>query len=242
MDPQKSHTEAATTLSVHDLIEQIQHTLRFLADSGCRGFDLSDASLEKIKRWGQPRHSPADTLASISSDLGDCRRCRLHANRRTIVFGSGSMDARLVFVGEGPGQEEDLQGLPFVGPAGQLLTKIIGAMGLSRDDVYICNVVKCRPPRNRNPLPDEISTCQPFLDRQLAAIQPEMIVALGTFAAQTLLQTSQPISRLRGKLYKYREIPVTPTFHPAYLLRNPEKKRDVWDDMQKVMRALSLPV
>jgi DNA polymerase len=242
VDPQKSNPNLNASRAICSLLDQIQSTLRYMADHGCRGFDVSDASKEIINGWGQPAEAPADTLPVIRSALGDCHRCRLHEKRRSIVFGAGNPKARLVFVGEGPGQEEDLQGLPFVGPAGQLLTKIINAMGLTRDEVYICNVIKCRPPGNRNPLPDEISTCQPFLDRQLAVIQPEMIVALGTFAAQTLLQTSQPISRLRGESYAYKGIPVIPTFHPAYLLRNQEKKRDVWQDMQKVMRALSLTV
>jgi DNA polymerase len=203
---------------------------------------VSDASLKTISDWGKQRLAAIDTLEAIESDLGDCKRCRLHEKRRTIVFGTGNPEARLVFVGEGPGHEEDLQGKPFVGPAGQLLTKIIHAMGLARDDVYICNVIKCRPPHNRNPQPDEISTCRPFLDRQLAAIGPDMIVALGTFAAQTLLATTQPISRLRGNLFQFKGIQVMPTYHPAYLLRNPEKKRDVWEDVQKVMRLLSLSV
>ena len=228
--------------SIHSLLDQIQRTLTFLADQGCQGFEVSDASRDTLQQWGTPRQAAVDTLDAISADLGACQRCQLHMQRHCIVFGSGSPDARLVFVGEGPGYEEDLQGLPFVGPAGQLLTKIIQAMGYQREEVYICNVIKCRPPRNRNPLPEEIATCRPFLDRQLAAIHPQIIVALGTFAAQTLLGTTQPISRLRGRTHDYNGIPVMPTYHPAYLLRNPEKKRDVWEDMQKVMQALAQAV
>jgi DNA polymerase len=146
----------------------------------------------------------------------------------------------LVFVGEGPGYEEDRQGEPFVGAAGQLLTKIIQAMNLTRDQVYICNIIKCRPPGNRNPKADEIQTCSPFLVRQLKAIAPEFIVALGTFAAQTLLETSEPISRMRGRFYDYRGIKLMPTYHPAFLLRNPEKKRDVWEDVQKLMKEMGI--
>jgi DNA polymerase len=152
------------------------------------------------------------------------------------VFGSGHSRARLVFVGEGPGFEEDQQGLPFVGPAGQLLTRIIEAINLDRNQVYICNVIKCRPPGNRNPQPDEIDTCFPFLERQLAAIKPDFIVALGTFAAQTLLGTRTPISRLRKRFHEYKGIKVLPTYHPAYLLRNPDMKRAVWEDMKMLMR------
>jgi DNA polymerase len=152
------------------------------------------------------------------------------------VFGAGNPRAELVFVGEGPGHEEDLQGLPFVGAAGQLLTKMISAMGFERDDVYICNVVKCRPPNNRNPEPDEIAACEPFLKAQLASLRPKVVVALGKFAAQTLLRESTPITRLRGQWRSYEGIQLMPTFHPAYLLRNPEEKRLAWDDLQQVMR------
>jgi DNA polymerase len=156
------------------------------------------------------------------------------------VLGEGDLRARLVFVGEGPGYEEDRQGRPFVGAAGQLLTKIIQAMNLRREDVYICNIIKCRPPGNRNPKPAEIKACKPFLVRQLRVIGPEIICALGTFAAQTLLKSDTPISRLRGNFFDFMGIRILPTYHPAYLLRNPDKKRDVWEDMKKLMRALNL--
>jgi DNA polymerase len=169
-------------------------------------------------------------------DLGDCQRCKLARDRKNIVFGAGSSSAKIIFVGEGPGFEEDQQGEPFIGPAGQLLTKIIEAIHLRRDQVYICNIVKCRPPRNRNPQPDEIKTCLQFLDRQIAAIRPGFICALGSVAAQTLLNTDVPISRLRGRFHDYKGIKLLPTYHPAYLLRNPEKKRDVWEDMKMLMK------
>ena len=181
---------------------------------------------------------PPGGLAALREELGDCHRCRLGATRTNLVFGVGNPAARLVFVGEAPGGDEDQQGIPFVGEAGQLLTKIIQAMGFRRDEVYICNVLKCRPPQNRNPQPDEIEQCHPFLLRQLRAIGPEVIVALGTFAAQTLLRTKEPISRLRGVFHDYHGIPLMPTFHPAYLLRNAGMKREVWEDMQKVMKRL----
>lgn len=183
---------------------------------------------------------PATDLVSIRTDIGDCTRCKLHAQGRSqIVFGVGNPNADLMFVGEAPGADEDAQGVPFVGRAGQLLTKIIEAMGLTRDDVYIANIIKCRPPGNRNPEPDEIAECEPFLLRQIASIQPKVIVALGTFAAQALLKTDLPISRLRGTFHDYHGARLLPTFHPAYLLRSPDKKRDVWDDMKKVRAVLS---
>jgi DNA polymerase len=175
------------------------------------------------------------TLESIRADLGDCQRCKLCSGRKNIVFGVGNPDAELVFVGEGPGANEDAQGIPFVGEAGELLTKMIVAMGFSREQVYICNVVKCRPPGNRNPEPDEIEACEPFLKAQLAALRPKAIVALGKFAAQTLLKDTTAISRLRGTWREYEGVPLMPTFHPAYLLRNPAEKRSVWADLQKVM-------
>jgi len=180
-----------------------------------------------------------ETLAAIKADIGDdCRRCKLHKlGRKQIVFGVGNPDADLMFVGEAPGADEDEQGIPFVGRAGQLLTKIIEAIGLSRDDVYIANVIKCRPPQNRNPEQDEVDTCEPFLFRQIDTIKPKVIVALGTFAARALLRTLDPISRLRGRTYDYRGAKLIPTFHPAYLLRNPASKREVWEDM-KVVRGL----
>ena len=185
---------------------------------------------------------PTAALAALREEIGDCRRCRLCERRTTIVFGVGNPAARLVFVGEGPGADEDAQGEPFVGRAGQLLTKIIEAMGLARTDVYIANVVKCRPPENRTPLPDEVATCSPFLFRQIGAIRPEVIVCLGTPAAQTIFGTRETITKIRGVFRVIEGVRVMPTFHPAYLLRNPGAKREVWEDMKQVMTFLNPPV
>lgn len=179
-------------------------------------------------------------LAAIKAEIGpDCSRCKLHRlGRKQVVFGVGNPNADLMFVGEAPGADEDVQGIPFVGRAGQLLTKMITAIDLSRDDVYIANVIKCRPPENRNPEPDEVETCEPFLFQQIDAIRPKVIVALGKFAAQTLLRTQDPISRLRGRVYDFRGAKLIPSFHPAYLLRNPSAKREAWDDLKKVRDLL----
>jgi len=183
--------------------------------------------------------SPGEALAAIRQDLGECTRCKLHGlGRRQIVFGVGNPAADLMFVGEAPGADEDIQGEPFVGRAGQLLTKIIEAIELRREDVYIANVIKCRPPGNRNPEPDEVEQCEPFLFRQIDTIKPKVIVALGKFAAQSLLRTTDPITRLRGREYKYRDAILIPTYHPAYLLRTPSAKRDVWEDMKRVRAIL----
>lgn len=179
-----------------------------------------------------------ETLEEIRSELADCRRCPLCAGRNNIVFGVGNPHARLVFVGEAPGREEDEKGEPFVGEAGRLLDRILFAMGMQRSDVYICNVEKCRPPQNRDPLPEEIEACEPYLRRQLAAINPRIIVALGRFAVQTLLRDQSPLNRLRGRWHSYEGIALMPTYHPAYLLRNPAGKKDVWEDMKQVMRRL----
>jgi DNA polymerase len=183
-----------------------------------------------------------DSLLKIREDLGECTRCKLHTTRNKIVFGDGSAKADLVFVGEGPGRDEDAQGLPFVGRAGKLLTQMIEAMGLQRKDVYICNVVKCRPPENRLPEPDEIKTCSPYLLRQLDAIDPKVIVCLGACSAQTLLETNRGISHFRGQWLDFRGRQLMATYHPAYLLRNPAAKADVWKDLQKVMAVLGLEV
>jgi DNA polymerase len=177
-------------------------------------------------------------LQLVREDLGDCTRCKLAPMRTNIVYGVGSPEAPLVFVGEAPGADEDRTGEPFVGAAGQLLTKMIEAMGMSRDTVYIANILKCRPPGNRNPEADEIAACEPFLKRQLAAIRPRMIVTLGKFAAQCLLRSDAPISKLRGAWHQYEGIPLMPTFHPAFLLRTPSAKREVWNDLQQVMAEL----
>jgi uracil-DNA glycosylase len=181
-----------------------------------------------------------DTLPRIREDIGDCTRCKLHKGRTKIVFGTGNPNADLMFVGEGPGRDEDLSGEPFVGRAGKLLTDMIKAMGLQREDVYIANVVKCRPPENRLPEKDEITTCSPFLMRQIDAIKPKVICTLGSCSAQTLLQTAQGISKLRGEWFDFRGTKLMPTYHPAYLLRNPAAKPEVWKDLQKVMAVLGL--
>ncbi len=178
----------------------------------------------------------SDPRLAIRAELGECTRCKLHGGRTRLVFGVGNPSARLMFVGEGPGGDEDLQGEPFVGRAGQLLTKMIEAMGFARSEVYIANVVKCRPPNNRDPEPDEIEACEPFLKAQIRAIQPQVIVALGRFAVQTLLRDTTPISRQRGRWREYEGVRLMPTFHPAYLLRNPAEKKPAWDDLQLVMK------
>lgn len=228
------------SVRVAALLDEIDRTLRRLSAAGCRGFECSESGRKALAEWGRPLAVQRETLAQVHAALGDCRRCRLAEQRTHIVFGTGAARARLVFVGEGPGFEEDRQGEPFVGPAGQLLTKIIAAIHLTREAVYICNIVKCRPPGNRNPAPEEIDACVPFLKRQLAAIQPEFVCALGTFAAQTLLGTTAPISRLRGRLHTLEGMQVLPTYHPAYLLRNPAKKRETWEDMQLLMQAMGI--
>jgi uracil-DNA glycosylase len=187
-------------------------------------------------------HSPSEALAALKTEIGPaCTRCKLHTLGRTqVVFGTGNPQADLMFVGEAPGADEDIQGEPFVGRAGQLLTKIIEAIGMRREEVYIANVIKCRPPGNRNPEPDEVEQCEPFLFRQIDTIKPKVIVALGKFAAQCLLRTSDPITRIRGKEFTYRDAILIPTYHPAYLLRNPSAKRDVWEDMKRVRALLSV--
>ena len=225
----------------YQIIRDIRNTLCYLKQCGCTGFDCSVASLKILNHLALPRQGAAvyrETLEDVCTDLGDCTRCGLCESRTHIVFGEGSPNAQVVFVGEGPGFDEDKCGQPFVGAAGQLLTKIIAAMRLTRETVYIGNIVKCRPPNNRNPGPGEIHQCLPFLKRQLAAINPRVICALGSVAARALLETETPISRLRGRFYEFLGIPVMPTFHPAYLLRNPEKKKEVWEDVQQIMKML----
>jgi DNA polymerase len=222
------------------VLDDLNHTLQYMAQTGCKGFECSPGCLDLLQRWGQPARESPLAMTEIQADVRDCRRCSLAKTRTNIVFGEGDVGARLVFVGEGPGYEEDQQGRPFVGAAGKLLTKIIQAMHLARNQVYICNIIKCRPPQNRNPEPEEIEACLPFLLRQLRSINPDFICALGTFAAQTLLKTTAPISRLRGRFHELSGMKIMPTYHPAYLLRNPQKKRDVWEDMQKLMKELGI--
>jgi DNA polymerase len=182
-----------------------------------------------------------DLLNAVRQEMGDCQRCPLGKTKKNLVFGQGNPEARIVFVGEAPGADEDEQGLPFVGRAGQLLTDIIvKGMKIQRKDVYICNILKCRPPGNRNPQPEEIGQCEPFLKKQLRIISPEIICALGTFAAKTLLKTDIPISVLRGRFHVYEGIKLMPTYHPAYLLRNPSAKKQVWEDVQMIMKEVNL--
>jgi DNA polymerase len=214
---------------VEEIISGLKGYLECLKGMGIFALPLSD----KITQVPQVL-----SLDKIRKEMGDCQRCKLHRTRRTLVFGEGNKKAKLMFVGEGPGYDEDVQGRPFVGKAGQLLTKIIEAINLRRDEVYIANIIKCRPPQNRNPEPDEIRSCSPFLLKQIEAIRPRVICALGTFAAQTLLQTESKISTLRGRFHDLRGIKVMPTYHPAYLLRNPERKKDVWEDMKQIAECL----
>ena len=216
---------------LRDIAGQVRSYLTVQQELGLESVDL---------RWpaSQAPVTLRPSLAEVREALGECTRCKLHAHRRQIVFGVGNPRASLAFVGEAPGADEDAQGEPFVGRAGQLLTKIIEAMGMHREDVYICNIIKCRPPNNRTPEADEIVACQPFLLQQLRAIGPRFICALGGPAAQTLLQTKEPISRLRGRFHDYHGIPLLPTFHPAFLLRNPNEKKTVWEDMKLLLRHM----
>jgi len=238
-----------------DARDPLDEHLKFYAELGVEGFrrepELQKRGQQASPQVESPERSPVpistaakekdqkNALAEIREDIGDCTRCKLcRLGRQQIVYGVGNPDADLMFVGEAPGRDEDTQGVPFVGRAGQKLTQIIEAIGLKRDDVYIANVIKCRPPENRNPEPDEVEACEPFLFRQIDVIKPRVIVALGTFAARSLLKTDAPISRLRGRVYQYRGASLVPTFHPAYLLRNPSCRREVWEDMKKVRDLL----
>jgi uracil-DNA glycosylase len=223
---------------MRELVDEVRAWLAWAQESGLQ-------NLAPEARRGEPRKVDPVKLPlvdAVRTELGECTRCKLHKTRTNIVFGVGNPEARLMFVGEAPGEDEDLQGYPFVGKAGQLLTKMIEAMGLRREDVYICNTVKCRPPNNRNPEPEELLACEPFLKGQLGAVKPEVIVTLGKFAAQALLREQTPITRLRGQWREYESIPVMPTFHPAYLLRSPAEKGKVWEDLKQVMKRLRLPV
>jgi DNA polymerase len=234
----------------------IANHLRLFSEFGVPGVSRDPSWRHRLaNRSAMPSEEPGDSdgadaphsadppseLRALREHIGDCTRCPLHAQgRKHVVFGVGNPSADLMFVGEAPGADEDIQGEPFVGRAGQLLTKIIEAIGLSRSDVYIANVIKCRPPGNRNPAPEEVSTCQPFLFQQIDIIRPRVIVALGTFAAHALLGTDAPISRLRGRVHEFRGgSKLIPTFHPAFLLRSPDRKRDVWEDMKKVRALLA---
>ena len=229
----------------HECYEVITQGRAILEDLQQWGFEsvLRVSDKEPVSNNLQPHQdapnpSSPKSLAEMEARMSGCCLCHLSEQRKNIVFGGGNPQARLVLVGEAPGREEDEQGIPFVGEAGKLLDKILLAMNLSREEVYICNVLKCRPPGNRDPQANEITACEPFLKQQLALIQPELIVTLGRFAAQELLKTTEPIGKLRGQWHEYEGIPLMPTFHPAYLLRNPSGKRAVWEDMKQVMQRL----
>lgn len=226
--------------SREELLVLVRSLLERVRVDGELGKPLSYLTRENVHIVPPPAAygGDANDLEAVRAELGDCRRCPLGELRHRIVFGEGNSHADLVFVGEAPGADEDEQGRPFVGSAGQLLTKIIAAMGLRREDVYICNILKCRPPGNRNPQPNEITACEPFLIRQLEVIRPRVICALGSFAAHTLLKSEAPISALRGQFHRYQGIHLMPTYHPAYLLRNPGAKKQVWDDVQEIMKFL----
>lgn len=228
------------------LINEIRQTLasarsqfEYLADLG---IESQSAGLPDVHGGQSGIRTNADlqeTLDDIRADLGDCQRCDLALSRTQLAYGVGNPNARLLIVGEAPGREEDLKGEPFVGEAGQLLDRILLAIGMQREDVYLCNVLKCHPPNNRDPQPDEMATCEAFLMRQIAAIRPQVIVSLGRFAVQSLLKNKGQLSSLRGQWQQFQGTPLMPTYHPAYLLRNPEKKRDVWEDMKEVLRLLN---
>jgi uracil-DNA glycosylase family 4 len=245
-----------------DARQQVAEHLRFFGELGVSGVSTDGRwsarpDARSDDQSSERGHHPADSgapvrvfgsaseaLAAVRTDIGDdCSRCKLHAQgRRQVVFGVGNPEADLMFVGEAPGADEDVQGIPFVGRAGQLLTKMIQAINLERDQVYIANVIKCRPPGNRNPEPDEIAMCEPFLFRQIDAIRPRVIVALGSFAAKTLLGSDESISRLRGRVYDFRGAKLVPTFHPSFLLRSPDRKRDAWEDLKRARALLTAPV
>ncbi len=217
-------------------VEEIINHMQYLSKAGCKGFDCKKKSIDILDSWGSKKDFTDKTLEDIQADLSNCKRCGLFKNRTNIVFGAGNPKARLIFVGEAPGFDEDQTGKPFAGAAGRLFSKIIESIKLTREDIYICNIIKCRPEGNRAPKPDEIKTCFTFLKQQIKAIKPDFICTLGNCATKTILNTQKPISQLRGTFYKYMGINVMPTYHPAYLLRNTDKKRDVWEDMKKLIK------
>ncbi len=222
---------------ISESVSDVRNLLRYHSALGIKDIKCTAAAKSTKKAKGAAAKKGRD-LDHLRTEIGDCTRCKLCKGRTNLVFGVGNPDARLMFIGEGPGRDEDLQGIPFVGLAGQLLTKIIEAMGFKREEVYITNIVKCRPPNNRNPEPDEVATCMPFLIKQVEIVKPTVIVCLGSVAAQNLLGTTMNISRMRGKFTEWHGIPVMPTYHPAFLLRNVNMKKPVWEDMKKVMKLL----
>ena len=225
---------------IHDALSAARSQFEYLSDLGIESQSIDRAVATQTPAAASISEELKQSLDAVRAELGDCQRCGLAETRTNIVYGVGNPNARLVFVGEAPGREEDQKGEPFVGEAGRLLDKILHAMGMQRDEVYICNVLKCRPPNNRDPLPEEVATCEAFLMRQIEAIKPQVIVGLGRFAVHSLLKSKTPISRIRGEWQSYQGVPMMPTYHPAYLLRNPEGKRDVWEDMKDVMRRLQI--
>jgi uracil-DNA glycosylase family 4 len=230
---------------VIELMEDLKSYLEYLKGMGIESLPTATGPGPQTPSSSSDSLASSSTLKDIRQEMEGCKQCKLHRTRKSLVFGEGSEKAILMFIGEGPGYDEDIQGRPFVGKAGQLLTKIIQSINLQREEVYIANIVKCRPPQNRNPEPDEITVCRPFLQRQIQAIQPRIICALGAFAAQSLLQTGEKISALRGRRFDLNGIRVIPTYHPAFLLRNPERKREVWEDMKKIaewLKELGPPV
>jgi len=240
----------------NDLLGELRALLEYQQDMGVKELPVVKRAMKGVPKVVAPHAAAPRAAARVKEpalqasgekqaaldklrvEIGACMRCKLSAGRTNLVFGVGNADARLLFIGEGPGRDEDQQGIPFVGRAGQLLTKIIGAMKMRREDVYIANIAKCRPPQNRAPEPDEVKECLPFLVRQVEIIEPRVIVCLGSISAQNFLGTEEKISQLRGHVQEWRGIPVMPTYHPAYLLRNPEAKKPVWEDMQQVMELL----
>jgi len=220
-----------------EVLEELGRYFMFLSDMGCRGLDCSAGELNTLEGWGRAGEVRTDTLESIYNELKTCRRCRLSESRKQIVFGEGDAKARLMFIGEGPGTEGNETGKPFTGEAGELLTKIIRAIDLTRETVYICNAVKCMPGPERKFLPEEISACRVFLARQIRVVKPDFICTLGPAAAASILKTEQPFDLLRGRFFDYRGIQVMPTYHPAFLIDHPEKKREVWEDMKRLMTA-----
>ena len=221
---------------LRELVDNLSDWLRYQRRLGWRGVP-GKAAPQVQEREKSAERIPS--LEEIRAEMGDCRRCKLYGGRKNLVFGDGPADARLMFVGEAPGADEDRQGVPFVGASGQLLNKMLRNLGLRREEVYIANIIKCRPPGNRDPEADEVTACLPFLEKQIQAIRPRVIVILGRPAAHALLRTNEPITRLRGNWQRYHDIRVMPTFHPSYLLRAPQERRKTWDDMQQVMGYLA---
>ncbi len=217
------------------ILKELKKALEFYQELGFEYLPLRTPILTKTGT----KLDKASALKALRKKIGDCQRCKLSASRTNIVFGEGNPQAKLMFIGEGPGMAEDIQGRPFVGDAGKLLTRLIEKMGFKREDVYIANIVKCRPPMNREPEEDEINACKPFIEEQIKIINPRVIISLGKVSAQNLINTKVPISKLRGRFYDYIDIPLMPTFHPAYLLRNPKDKQLTWEDAQKVLEKLN---